>query len=198
MTRSRLGLTGAGEWASLESLIPDVAGLRILDLGCGFGWHAAYFAKHGALNIDAVDISARVVAHQAFAAFLFKEGIKEVHEEHIPKIFEPRKLDETVYPHQEHVKIFVVVYGHIRPPEFVAEVCLHADIYLHARLFGRLAAVFDELRHLFALDAERHLLESVVGYGDLFQPLFLCGERVFENGTLAVAVCGVCVVIARQ
>ena len=61
MTRSRLGLTGAGEWASLESLIPDVAGLRILDLGCGFGWHAAYFAKHGALDIDAVDISERML-----------------------------------------------------------------------------------------------------------------------------------------
>ena len=37
MDRSRLGLAGAGEWESLEPLLPDFAGKRVLDLGCGYG-----------------------------------------------------------------------------------------------------------------------------------------------------------------
>ena len=38
MARSRLGLSGAGEWETLEPLLPDFAGKRVLDLGCGYGW----------------------------------------------------------------------------------------------------------------------------------------------------------------
>ena len=48
MDRSRLGLAGAGEWESLEPLLPDFAGKRVLDLGCGYGWHCAYALEHGA------------------------------------------------------------------------------------------------------------------------------------------------------
>ena len=33
MARSRLGLSGAGEWETLEPLLPDFAGKRVLDLG---------------------------------------------------------------------------------------------------------------------------------------------------------------------
>ena len=46
MDRSRLGLAGAGEWESLEPLLPDFAGKRVLDLGCGYGWHCIYAAEH--------------------------------------------------------------------------------------------------------------------------------------------------------
>ena len=31
------GLDGAPEWASLRAMLPDMRGLRVLDLGCGFG-----------------------------------------------------------------------------------------------------------------------------------------------------------------
>ena len=33
MDRSRLGLKGAGEWRTLEKLLPDFAGRDVLDLG---------------------------------------------------------------------------------------------------------------------------------------------------------------------
>ena len=48
MSRSRLGLAGAGEWLALQSLLPDFTNLRVLDLGCGYGWHCVYAAEHGA------------------------------------------------------------------------------------------------------------------------------------------------------
>ena len=39
MSRSVEGLKGAGEWHILQKMLPDFTGKRILDLGCGFGWH---------------------------------------------------------------------------------------------------------------------------------------------------------------
>ena len=42
MSRSVEGLKGAGEWHVLQKMLPDFAGKRVLDLGCGFGWHCAY------------------------------------------------------------------------------------------------------------------------------------------------------------
>lgn len=57
MTRSRLGLDGAGEWETVRSLMPDAAGMSILDLGCGFGWHAKWFCQQKAAKIRAVDSS---------------------------------------------------------------------------------------------------------------------------------------------
>ena len=30
---------GAGEWHVLKTILPDFTGKRVLDLGCGFGWH---------------------------------------------------------------------------------------------------------------------------------------------------------------
>nr|WP_057894385.1 class I SAM-dependent methyltransferase [Lacticaseibacillus brantae] len=62
MRRSKEGLKGAGEWPALEQLLPDVTGMRILDLGAGYGWHAKYFVDHGAASVVAVDISSKMIA----------------------------------------------------------------------------------------------------------------------------------------
>ena len=51
MPRSRQGLSAAGEWQTLEPLLPDFAGKEVLDLGCGYGWHCVYAAEHGAAQI---------------------------------------------------------------------------------------------------------------------------------------------------
>lgn len=37
MDRSTKGLAGAGEWKTLEAMLPDFKDRRVLDLGCGFG-----------------------------------------------------------------------------------------------------------------------------------------------------------------
>ena len=57
MARSRKGLAGAGEWHALKKMLPDFLGKRVLDLGCGFGWHCMYAAKNGADSVVGVDIS---------------------------------------------------------------------------------------------------------------------------------------------
>lgn len=62
MSRSRQGLAGAGEWHQLEPLFPDVTGKRVLDLGCGYGWHCFYAAERGAADILGIDLSERMIA----------------------------------------------------------------------------------------------------------------------------------------
>lgn len=61
MARSRLGLAGAGEWADFQKLFPKLAGLRVLDLGCGYGWHCRYCAEHGAKSVLGIDSSAKML-----------------------------------------------------------------------------------------------------------------------------------------
>lgn len=61
MTRSREGLAGAGEWETLESVLPPVEGRRVLDLGCGYGWHCIWAVENGAESVLGVDLSARML-----------------------------------------------------------------------------------------------------------------------------------------
>ncbi len=61
MTRSVQGLTGAGEWPALQKLLPEFRGRRVLDLGCGFGWHCRYAAEHGAASVVGTDLSAKML-----------------------------------------------------------------------------------------------------------------------------------------
>lgn len=61
MDRSKKGLSGAGEWRELQKLLPDFAGKRVLDLGCGYGWHCEYAAEHGAKSVIGVDLSQKML-----------------------------------------------------------------------------------------------------------------------------------------
>lgn len=59
--RSVRGLEAAGEWQTLERLLPDFKDKRVLDLGCGFGWHCEYAAKKGAAAVTGIDISEKML-----------------------------------------------------------------------------------------------------------------------------------------
>lgn len=61
MERSQKGLEGAGEWHQLQEMLPGFEGKRVLDLGCGFGWHCRYAAEQGAASAIGVDISHRML-----------------------------------------------------------------------------------------------------------------------------------------
>ena len=62
MNRSVQGLEGAGEWSQLKQLLPNFEGKRVLDLGCGYGWHCIYAAQQGAASVIGVDISKKMLA----------------------------------------------------------------------------------------------------------------------------------------
>lgn len=74
MNRSKNGLQGAGEWSELREILPDFARKRVLDLGCGYGWHCKYALEKGAAYVLGTDISHNMleVAQRVNAA----EGIK--------------------------------------------------------------------------------------------------------------------------
>src|SRR5690348_3808833 len=60
--RSIAGLDGAEEWPSLRALLPPLAGLRVLDLGCGFGWFCRWACENGAARVLGVDVSENMLA----------------------------------------------------------------------------------------------------------------------------------------
>ena len=57
MNRSKEGLSGAGEWETLKGMLPDFKGKRMLDLGCGYGWHSIYAMENGSSSVVGIDIS---------------------------------------------------------------------------------------------------------------------------------------------
>ncbi|WP_291570859.1 class I SAM-dependent methyltransferase [Clostridium sp. UBA4548] len=61
MERSKSGLEGAGEWHELKKMLPDFQGKRVLDLGCGFGWHCRYAIENGAKSVIGIDISQKML-----------------------------------------------------------------------------------------------------------------------------------------
>lgn len=61
MNRSKLGLAGAGEWETLKKVLPDFKGKRVLDLGCGYGWHCIYAMEQGASSVVGVDLSRKML-----------------------------------------------------------------------------------------------------------------------------------------
>lgn len=56
MNRSQKGLAGAGEWSTLQPMLPDFDGKDVLDLGCGYGWHDRYAVENGANSVIGVDM----------------------------------------------------------------------------------------------------------------------------------------------
>lgn len=61
MSRSREGLSAAGEWHQLKCLFPSLEGKWVLDLGCGYGWHCRFSAEKGAKRVLGIDLSRKMI-----------------------------------------------------------------------------------------------------------------------------------------
>lgn len=59
--RSVHGLQGAPEWPVLQSMLPDINGLRVVDLGCGFGWFCRWVREAGAADVLGIDLSEKML-----------------------------------------------------------------------------------------------------------------------------------------
>jgi SAM-dependent methyltransferase len=59
--RSREGLAAAGEWPALRAMLPPIEGLRVLDLGCGFGAFCRWATENGASRVVGLDLSERML-----------------------------------------------------------------------------------------------------------------------------------------
>jgi len=62
LRRSVDGLDAAPEWPTLRAMLPDLAGKRVVDLGCGFGWFCRFARKAGAASVLGLDVSVNMLA----------------------------------------------------------------------------------------------------------------------------------------
>lgn len=62
MERSQGGLECAGEWHILKTMLPSFEGKKVLDIGCGFGWHCRYAIEQNAKSVLGIDISEKMLA----------------------------------------------------------------------------------------------------------------------------------------
>jgi SAM-dependent methyltransferase len=65
LNRSVEGLDGAPEWPALRALLPALGGLKVLDLGCGFGWFCRWAREQGAAAVLGIDVSEKMLARAA-------------------------------------------------------------------------------------------------------------------------------------
>ncbi|AZN41246.1 class I SAM-dependent methyltransferase [Paenibacillus albus] len=61
MPRSVGGLEAAGEWSTFRGMLPDLQGKKVLDLGCGFGWHCRYAREMQASSVLGIELSANML-----------------------------------------------------------------------------------------------------------------------------------------
>jgi SAM-dependent methyltransferase len=62
LPRSVEGLGAAPEWPALRAMLPAMAGLRVVDLGCGFGWFCRWACEAGAARVLGLDVSENMLA----------------------------------------------------------------------------------------------------------------------------------------
>jgi SAM-dependent methyltransferase len=62
LPRQVYGLSGAPEWPAIQALLPGLAGKRIVDLGCGFGWASRWMREQGATSVLGIDLSENMIS----------------------------------------------------------------------------------------------------------------------------------------
>jgi 2-polyprenyl-3-methyl-5-hydroxy-6-metoxy-1,4-benzoquinol methylase len=59
-------------------MLPDLSGLAVVDLGCGFGWFCRWAREHGAANVLGLDVSEKMLtrarAETSDPAIVFPAG----------------------------------------------------------------------------------------------------------------------------
>ncbi|CAI0844541.1 class I SAM-dependent methyltransferase [Serratia quinivorans] len=61
LSRSVHGLDGAPEWQTIRSILPDLQGKKVVDLGCGYGWFCRSAREQGAASVLGLDLSEKML-----------------------------------------------------------------------------------------------------------------------------------------
>lgn len=61
LSRSVQGLDGAPEWSTIRSILPDLQGKKVVDLGCGYGWFCRSAREQGAAQVLGMDLSEKML-----------------------------------------------------------------------------------------------------------------------------------------
>jgi SAM-dependent methyltransferase len=61
MPRSIGGLAAAPEWPALKAMLPPMLGLKVVDLGCGYGWFCRWASEQGVDNVLGLDVSEKML-----------------------------------------------------------------------------------------------------------------------------------------
>lgn len=61
LSRSVQGLDGAPEWPTIRSILPDLQGKKVADLGCGYGWFCRSAREQGAAQVLGMDLSEKML-----------------------------------------------------------------------------------------------------------------------------------------
>ncbi len=82
MARSTEGLEAAGEWPAFQKLLPGLKNKKVLDLGCGYGWHCRYMREEGASYVLGVDLSEKMLERarantKGISAIEYRQGAIE-------------------------------------------------------------------------------------------------------------------------
>jgi len=86
LERFGAGWRGAYEHPAFMALLPEIAGKRVLDLGCGVGQLAQHLALQGAADVIGVDLSERMLA------------LARAEYSHPRVAFQRASMEEAVFP----------------------------------------------------------------------------------------------------
>eukprot|EP01133_Synstelium_polycarpum_P006773 gene6773-7872_t len=62
LPRSKCGMKGMPEWETVKSMLPDINGKKVIDLGSGYGWFCGAARQLGAKDVEGVDLSEKMIA----------------------------------------------------------------------------------------------------------------------------------------
>lgn len=62
MARSINGLDAAPEWPALQAMLPPMRGLKVVDLGCGYGWFCRWASEQNVDSVLGLDVSEKMLA----------------------------------------------------------------------------------------------------------------------------------------
>lgn len=93
MREANTGINEVIEQPAIRSLLPDVRGLRVLDMGCGAGEMCRYLIEQGAASVIGMDVSERMLEK---AKSYDDTGITYIHTAAEEASFEPGSFNLVV------------------------------------------------------------------------------------------------------